>query len=217
MRGHAPKRSGKFQIGPNFTPVALSQEDLNAVDKIIRAVDRKLDLSHEDKARLWGALLASKRSIQKFSYINRYRRSSADLKVLQKIKARSGEVANLLQDYTRNKSLAIPDSRMDGLSFYMAVLREIQAVAQRTATREKTYAGLQPPETLQELYVGSLLATIFEEIFKREATATIVPATDKPGPFIRFIQLAHAKLGLPVPPAASIRTWRRRYQKKKKN
>lgn len=214
MRNRAPKRSGKFLLTPRFDPVPLSLEDLGAVTEIIRAVGPKVKLSKKDRARLWGALLASKRSLRKFSTVKKYRGSSADLKLLQMIKVRSGEAARLLQEYTSKKALAVPESRADGPAFYAAVLREIQDAAERSMAREKTFAGFQPPETLQESYAGGLLAMIFETIFKRDATATIIPSTGKPGPFIKFVQLAHEKLGLAVPPAASIRTWRRRYQQK---
>jgi len=214
MRNRTPKRSGKFLLTPRFDPVPLSPEDLDAVAEIIRAVAPKLELSEIDKARLWGALLASKQSLQKFSIVRKYRGSSADLRLLQTIKARLGEAVRLLQKYVSKKTLVVPESRADGPAFYVTVLREIQDATARSIAREKTFAGFQPPENLQELYAGGLLAMIFETIFKRDATATIIPSTGKPGPFIKFVQLAHEKLGLAVPPAASIRTWRRRYQQK---
>lgn len=210
------KRSAHFLIGPNFTPVTLSATSRRAVDELIAAANPGFELSDEDKRRLWGALLASKRSLHKFAVINRYREQSADLKLLRTVKIRSGEVAGLLQKYASKKSLATPDSSEDRLPVYLKILREIQVVADRTGEREMTMAGLQPPEALQELYAGGLLAMIFENIFRRRATATIIPATEEPGPFIRFVQVAHRELGLAVPPAASVRTCRRRYQQKQK-
>lgn len=211
------KHSAHFYITPRFNPVSLSPESRKAVAKLISSASPSSDLSEQDKCRLWGALLASKKSLHKLVAVYRYRDHSSDLKLLKVIKIRSGEVAELLQKYASEKSLAIPDSSEDRLPVYLEILREIQAVADRTGEREITMGGLQPPEALQELYVGGLLALIFEEVFRRRAAATIIPATEEPGPFIRFVQVAHRELGLAVPPAASVRTWRRRYKQKQKS
>lgn len=207
------KQRRRRRVQPE-NPNALGRTAVKTINEILCSVALSQKLSAAQKEELWLAIQASKRKRHVYAVWQHFKGSASDLKLLRIIEFRCGEMKRLLSEYGGKRMFVHPDGKTVNLAPFLATLDEIRAVAARTALREKTMASFRPKGSLGEFYVGHVLADVYEKTFKRPATPTI-PANG-PGPFIRFVLAVHKAQHLPAPSPASVRTWRNRYELKRR-